>query len=180
MTAIAMLKELDAGTKGLATEGKVVYCKPRKHLQGTSQKTGKDYDFYSQFIIIEDVNEHSIVVDLSDSLEVQKGQSIKVYKGLLKPHVDNKGNNTVKLSAQLVQDGSQGSPQTPPEARQATNTPAGGINHALALCDQLRTAIAGLGGGPNPHYDEKPSQVPEGDDIPFDDAPRKDEDGQPY
>lgn len=61
----------------------------------------------------------------------------------------------------------QSGAQTPPQAHQATNTPAGGINHALALCDQLRLAIASLGGQPNPQYEEKPQQVEESDLIPF-------------
>jgi hypothetical protein len=125
MASIAAIKALDAGTKGLATEGTVVYSQARKHLQGTSEKTGKDYDFYSQFTIVEDVNKDAIAIDLGDSQEVQNGDFVRVHKGLLKDHRDKDGKATVKLSARLLVNGSQAPQKQSQDRSQSTQ---GGTN----------------------------------------------------
>jgi hypothetical protein len=114
------IKQLEAGTKGLSTEGTVVYSKERKHIVG--EKNGRPYDFYAQFIIVEDINKNSIVVDLNDSREVKNGDFIKLCKGMLKPHTDKEGNPTVKLQAQIIQQQApQSTAQRPPQGTKAPN-----------------------------------------------------------
>jgi hypothetical protein len=189
MASIATLKGLDAGTKGLATEGKVVYRQPRKHLQGTSEKTGKDYDFYSQFTVVEDVNGDSIVIDLGDSREVAKGDFIRVHKGLLKDHTDINDTQAPQSTSQMPQNRPQSTTQ-PPQGSTNTEDRRCAWESACRVAasstdmdtDDIESlAIAGAyfiatgkakpvdqGGQPNPGYvGDNPAPPQDGDPIPF-------------
>lgn len=64
---ISALKELDDGVKGVKITGWVKKLFPPKHLTGISQNTQKPYDFWTQFVVVQDGAENidSIGVDLS-------------------------------------------------------------------------------------------------------------------
>ena len=49
-----VLTEVDVGASNIAVEGKIVYEDPPEHKVGDSKKTKRPYDFWSQWIVIED------------------------------------------------------------------------------------------------------------------------------
>lgn len=71
---IRALKELDDGVKGVKITGWVKKILPPKHMQGVSQNTQKPYDFWTQFIVLQDGTENidSIGVDLTLENDAQQ------------------------------------------------------------------------------------------------------------
>lgn len=124
---IAQIMDLDVGMKGITCSGKVTWANKSKNITGTTGG-GKDYDFWSQFIVIED-SSGKIGVSISvetDQRSAKKGDMVTVEKAELKEYVKD-GEPKLKLQGKLQypagQNAPQNSTQSPQEPAQATKAP---------------------------------------------------------
>lgn len=78
---ISQILTLDDGVSGLGCTGAVSYVKPPENKVGT--KNGKDYDFWTQFIVVKDeTGDIGVSLNLGDSsVGVSKGQTVLIEKG---------------------------------------------------------------------------------------------------
>jgi hypothetical protein len=123
---IAQIMDLDVGMKGITCSGKITWANEAKNLTGTSG--GKDYDFWSQFIVIEDSSGGKIGVSIileANQPSVGKGDMVTVEKAELKEYIKN-GEPMLKLQGKLQypagQNTSQNTPTSPQPSAQPINS----------------------------------------------------------
>lgn len=95
------LKKLDVGISNVEIEGKVNYVKFAKNFKG--EKDGKKYDFWSQFIVLEDDTD-SIGCSINFGKEedkLEKFNQVKI-KGKIEEYKDKNDNIQKKLSGYIV------------------------------------------------------------------------------
>lgn len=76
---------MEVGQTGLACEGTVKWAgqEPRC-VQGVSEKSGKPYKFWTQFLVIEDdTGKIAVNVNVEEGRKIKEGQFIRVEKGVL-------------------------------------------------------------------------------------------------
>ena len=121
---IAQIMDLDVGMKNITCSGKVAWANEPKNIKGTSG-SGNDYDFWSQFIVIEDSSGGKIGVSITveaDQSSVKKGDMVTVEKAELKEYVKN-GESMLKLQGKLQYPTRQSAPQSPQQPAQRPNVP---------------------------------------------------------
>lgn len=99
---IAKLKELDVGVSGVQISGDVTYAKLAKNWQGT--KNGRAYNFWSQFVAIEDSN-GSIGCNITFPKEensLEEGATNITIKGKVDEYTDNNGEVQKSISSGRV------------------------------------------------------------------------------
>jgi len=74
---ISGIDDLDIGMSNIEIEGKVVYTDPPEHKVGKSKKNNKPYDFWSQWVVIEDETGH-----IGCSVSIEK-EEYKLDKGII-------------------------------------------------------------------------------------------------
>jgi hypothetical protein len=146
-------------------------------IQGCSYN--KNQKLVCKTHLIDDANEkHLVTLYVKEPIPpnmVNQRQLFKIYA-----FDGNYQQKTYVGYAGLWQDRPQSSPQTPPQARQATNAQYMTQQDALAMLDKLVGFVASLGPihqqpappppqqyQPNPDYEENPQQVDDSDPIPF-------------
>ena len=125
---IAQILELDVGMKGITCQGAVTWSNKPKNITGTSN--GKDYSFWSQFIVVED-NTGKIGVSITveeDQRSVTKGDEVTVEKAELKEYTNNDGDKCLKLQGKLYSKGRQDAQQCTQQATQRPKAPQVGNN----------------------------------------------------
>ena len=125
---IAQIMNLDVGMKGITCSGKITWANKPKNITGTSD-SGNDYDFWSQFIVIED-NTGKIGVSITvetDQDSVKKGDMVTVEKAELQEYRNKDNEPTLKLQGKLQypagQNTLQNAQQDTQQTRQATKAP---------------------------------------------------------
>lgn len=124
---IAQILDLDVGMKGITCSGKITWANEPKNITGTSG-SGKDYSFWSQFVVIEDFDGVKIGVSLivETDQSAKEGDTITVEKAELKEYIKD-GEPKLKLQGKLQyqagQNPAQDSSQSPQQSAQATNPP---------------------------------------------------------
>ncbi len=126
---IAQIKQLDVGISGLKCSGSVGFVGNAKNVKG--EYNGKPYDFWTQFVVIED-NGDSIGVNLRLDAENQaitrsdKGNLITIEKAELRDYNDKKGKKQLSLSGLLSRpQQAQQTQQGPSQAPQSSNNETG-------------------------------------------------------
>ncbi len=121
---IGQIQTLDDGVNGVSAVGTVTYTKPAVNRVG--DKDGRQYDFWSQFVVIKDASgEMGVHLTVGAGEEVFKGQQIAVEKGKVGSYYYDKTHIRKTLSGSLVSGQSsvhQGQ-QAPQQPRQAPNVP---------------------------------------------------------
>lgn len=201
---IAQIMDLDVGMKGITCSGRVTWANEPKNITGTTNQ-GKDYDFWSQFIVIEDTNGKigvSIAVE-TDQRSVKKGDTVTVEKAELKEYVKD-GEPKLKLQGKLQSPAGQNTPQDTSQASQnasestkpprtQSNAPAWQALDREFVQKDVICALLASRKRPEPkevkiwtdyimdgiHPDSKPQSNANPDYV-GDDPPRKDEDGIPF
>ena len=114
---IGTIKQLDVGTSNIACRGVIKYLGEPKHITGT--KDGRDYDFWRQFVVLEE-GKDSIGVNLAleSKVALSKNQTIQVEKGTLESYPKD-GETKLSLKAKLYSVGN--TQQSLPQPPQATN-----------------------------------------------------------
>jgi hypothetical protein len=97
---IAQILEMEVGQIGLACEGYVTYCKPPKNVAGIAAKTGKPYNFWSQFIIVKD-DTGTIAVDIN--IDANRGVSNNEYVRIVKGVLEKNGDKFILKKAKLAE-----------------------------------------------------------------------------
>lgn len=90
---IKSLKELDVGVANLKIEGDVTYANPPRNVKGTNKQTGKPYNFWSQFVRIEDDTD-GIGCSISthkETVGLEEGDHVTVIMGKLAEYTSKDG-----------------------------------------------------------------------------------------
>ena len=124
---IGTIKQLDVGTSNIACRGVIKYLGEPKHITGS--KDGRDYDFWTQFVVLEE-GKDSIGVNLAleSKVALSKNQTIQVEKGTLESYPKD-GETKLSLKAKLYSVGNtQQAPSQPPQATNSGQGQSGGAN----------------------------------------------------
>lgn len=93
---IAKIKGLDVGVSGLLAKGRVGYAGQPKNI------TGDNYDFWKQFITLEDsTGTMGVWVSAKDKFRLKKGDTVTIEKGQLDSYVKD-GKQQVSLNGRLA------------------------------------------------------------------------------
>ncbi len=97
---IKLIKGLDVGMSKITCAGEVKYTKDPKHLTGSSG--GRDYDFWSQFIVVEDPSDSigiHITLEKNNTGGFSKGDQVKIWGGTLDSYKDKENKTQFSLKA---------------------------------------------------------------------------------
>lgn len=97
---IDKLKELDVGISGVKVSGDITYVKLPKNWEGKDKKTGRAYNFWSQFVVLED-SSGSIGCNLTFPKEtdaLEEGVTNITIRGKVDEYRDNNGELQKSLS----------------------------------------------------------------------------------
>lgn len=189
---IEQIMDLDVGMKGITCKGKVTWANKPKNITGTSD-SGNDYDFWSQFIVIEDATGKigvSITVE-EDQCSPKKGDMVTIEKAELQEYYNKDNEPTLKLQGKLQND-SQEAQQAPQRLAQTMKAPQrqdNSLNREQVRSDVICAIIASrhipeskevekwvnviMNPHNKPQYKANPNYVgddppkPKDDDIPF-------------
>jgi hypothetical protein len=102
--------------KGITCSGEVAWAGESKNIVGTTGG-GKDYDFWSQFIVIkDDTDKIGVSITLEEGQpSISKGDIVTIEKAELQEYLNKDKEPTLKLQGKLQGD--------PPQAQQGTQEP---------------------------------------------------------
>ncbi len=146
---IAQIKQLDVGMKGITCSGEVAWAGESKNITGTSN--GKDYDFWSQFIVVKDggsdADKIGVSIIVENGIIAKKGDSVTIESAELKSY-QKEGKAVLKLQGKLYSKAGQGAQQGTQQAAQATNASQVGNNdievRRCVVCAYLASGIQPL------------------------------------
>lgn len=121
---IAQIRQLDIGMKNITCSGEVTWAGQQKNIKGTTAG-GRDYDFWSQFIVVKDETDKigvSITLEIDES-GAKKGDEVAIEKAELIQYQDNDNEPQLKLQGKIVSARSQSTQQASPQPAQRTNAP---------------------------------------------------------
>lgn len=145
---IAQIRQLDVGMKNITCSGEVTWAGEHKNITGTTAG-GKDYDFWSQFIVVkDDTDKIGVSISLeTDESGAKKGDKIAIEKAELVEYTDKNGDSQLKLQGKVVSARSQSTSGASQNRSQSTKAPQQGNNDV-----EIRKCVvcAYLAGGSRP------------------------------
>lgn len=134
---IAQIKQLDVGMSGISCSGEVTWAGKPQNPKGTTD--GRDYDFWSLFVVVGDKTD-KIGVQLSAESEfaVPVGSFVNIEKAQLQSY-EKDGKTNLKLVGKLAVKPQQPAPQ---DAQQGVLRPAGGSKDRLIVAQVVYKAFA--------------------------------------
>lgn len=118
---IEQIKNLDIGVSGISCLGEVVYTKDPKNIKGESN--GKPYDFWSQFIVVQDdTGDIGVNLSMDNDNGVKNGDTAEITKATLSSYKSN-GETKLVLKGRLADTPHPKSPQNKPQSTNGKKEP---------------------------------------------------------
>lgn len=120
---IAQIITMDIGQTGIACEGNIFWTQPPKNIVSPPDYAGEPYDFWTQFVILQDdTGKIGVSVNVEAGQTLAKGQHIKIEKARLKEYNKKLSLERAKLAQPVVNQPpqQQGKPLPAPTGSQTT------------------------------------------------------------